>query len=78
MAEKNNPERPVYSVKICHNCGTPLAVTADTCFSCHHKVGDVGKHGKAKKPVDWKAYVVCIFAWVSFFVYIWWAFFLPK
>ncbi len=78
MVEKDKTKKPLYSVKTCYNCGTPLAVNADRCYSCKHKVGEVGKHGIAEKPVDWKAYVVCILAWTAFFLYIWWAFFIPK
>ena len=64
-----------YSIKICHNCGTPLAIYSEECYSCHKKVGEVDKHGKAKKPTDWMSYVICVISWAAFFGYIYWAFF---
>ncbi|MFO7962748.1 MAG: hypothetical protein R6U50_02400 [Desulfobacterales bacterium] len=78
MAINSNKSKPAYSVKTCYNCGTPLAINADTCYSCRSKVGEVGKHGKAKKPVDWKSYIICVLAWTIFILYVRWAFFIPK
>ena len=63
-----------YSIKICHNCGTPLAINAEECYSCHKKVGEVDKEGKAKKPTDWKAYIISAVAWLVFFGFIYWLF----
>ena len=73
MVEKENKNK--YSVKLCYNCGTPLSMNAGKCYSCSHKVGEADRHGKARRPTDWIAYVVCIVAWAVFFAYIWWAFF---
>lgn len=39
------------------------------------KVGNVNKHGIAKKPFDWLAYTICLIAWMGFGFYIWWCFF---
>jgi len=74
MAEQVNPQKN-YSIKICHNCGTPLAINAEECYSCHRKVGEVDGHGKAKRPTDWKSYVIAVISWAAFCGYIYWAFF---
>ena len=29
----------------------------------------------AKKPINWKAYLVCLLSWIVFVLYMWWAFF---
>ncbi len=61
-------------VKRCPECFVTLPLDAKECFSCHSKVGNVDKHGKAKKGVNWISYIICILSWTIFFVYIKWAF----
>jgi hypothetical protein len=68
-------KKNLYSVKVCYNCATPLASDATECYSCQHKVGKVDRQGKARRPTDWLAYIVCIISWAFFFAYVWWAFF---
>jgi predicted amidophosphoribosyltransferase len=64
-----------FSTKKCPYCQTHLPVDAEQCSACGKNVGEVEKHGTARKPTDWISYVVCIVAWIVFIVYIWWAFF---
>ena len=76
--DKFNPEKfdhESFSTKKCPYCQTHLPVDAETCSVCNKKVGEVESHGTARKPTDWRSYVVCIIAWIVFIVYIWWAFF---
>jgi ribosomal protein L40E len=61
-------------VKRCPECFVSLPLDAKECFSCHSKVGQVDKHGKARKGVNWISYIICILSWTIFFVYIKWAF----
>lgn len=63
-----------FTIKKCPYCYTHLAVNAKRCDSCHHKVGAVESTGWAKKPVDWKAYLVAAVAVAVFLSYFWWAF----
>ena len=63
------------ATKKCPYCYTHLPLDVKICFSCKKKVGKVEKHGMAKKPVDWISYIVCLIAWLGFFLYMWWAFF---
>jgi len=64
-----------FSTKKCPYCQTHLPVDAHVCSVCNKKVGKVERYGVARKPTDWISYVVCIIAWIVFFVYVWWAFF---
>ncbi len=68
-------DNPAHATKKCPYCYTHLSLDAKICFSCKRKVGKVEKHGMAKIPVDWISYIVCLIAWLGFFLYIWWAFF---
>lgn len=73
MPAKGNKSK-TYSLKICPECSTRLAVDAKRCFSCHAKVGRVDAGGRAKRPFNWLAYITCFFSWSGLFLYIWWAF----
>jgi len=63
-----------YSLKICPFCSTRLPIGVKRCFSCNAKVGKVDDGGRAKKPINWLAYITCFFAWLALGLYIWWAF----
>ncbi len=60
--------------KICPYCNTSLGLNAVTCSSCSKKVGKRGKHGQAEKPPNYWAYILCLLAWVGFYIYMRWAF----
>ena len=62
-------------VKRCPNCFVNLPIDAHRCYSCNTGVGDVDKHGKARKKINWYSYLACFVAWGSFIFYIKWAFF---
>ena len=61
--------------KKCPECYTYLPGNATQCNVCGIKVGKRGKTGMATKPINWKGYTVCLFAWLAFGLYVWWAFF---
>lgn len=61
--------------KKCPECYTYIPLDATTCPSCKAKVGIVDKHGMATKGTDWVSYLICILAWLTLAVYIWFAFF---
>ncbi len=63
-----------YTTKKCPECFTYVPVKAKVCTACHAKIGDVDERGIAKKPVDIKAYIICIIACLALGFYIWWAF----
>jgi hypothetical protein len=63
-----------YRTKRCPNCNTNLAVTAIRCDGCGRTVGEVNEHGIAKKPFDWKGYLMAVIAVGAFCVFVWWAF----
>ena len=61
--------------KRCPYCSTPMPANSEKCFACGAKVGKLGKFGLAKKPFDWKGYLIFILSFVGLGLYIWWAFF---
>ena len=62
--------------KRCPECFSNLPMNATICPWCNQKVTTkVNKHGHAKKPIDWYAYVACLLSWVAAGFYIWWVFF---
>jgi hypothetical protein len=75
MKKTTRGQKASLAAKRCPYCSTPLPSNAKECFACHAKVGEMDKFGLAKKPFDWKAYLLCILSIVGFGVYIWWAFF---
>ena len=61
--------------KQCPDCLAKMPVKATRCPECGIRVGEMGTDGKAKKPVDWKGYIVSA---ILFFLFAWfvkWAFF---
>jgi hypothetical protein len=60
-----------FSTKKCWECFTHLPLNATVCNVCKKKVGKVNKFGIAEKPTDWKAYVICGFAFLLLFIFIW-------
>jgi len=73
LKEKSGKGRS--QTKKCPDCFTHLSLDATVCPYCKKKVGKVDHQGMAKKPVDWKAYLICLLCWAGFGLYMWWAFF---
>jgi hypothetical protein len=74
MVDSQIGEDFVYSTKRCPECYTYVSLHTTKCPSCNIRLGEVEKHGMAKKTVDWKAYAMAFIAVLGFIIYIWWAF----
>ena len=73
---KNGRENgPTYMTKKCPECFTHLPLKVTSCHVCGQKVGEVDSRGMARKPVDWKAYLISVIAVAALGTFIWWAFF---
>ncbi len=75
---KHNDENAVYISKKCPECYEYIPLDAKVCKSCKTKVGEIDKHGMAKRKTNWEANITAIVAWIIFFLYIWWAFIREK
>lgn len=60
--------------KKCPYCSVTLGLDDTVCFSCKKKVGKSNEHGIAKKPFDWKGYLLSIISIVGLAYFIWFAF----
>ncbi|VFQ44190.1 hypothetical protein [Desulfoluna butyratoxydans] len=64
----------VFPSKRCPYCFASLSLAAETCPSCHKRVGTVDRYGLAKKPINYFGYLAAVM-WAGIFVgYIWFAF----
>jgi hypothetical protein len=61
--------------KQCPDCLEKLPVNAKKCTQCGQRLGKIMPDGKARKPVDWKAYIISAILIWAFVYYIKWAFF---
>ncbi len=64
-----------FDTKRCPECGVDLPLDCRKCPACNIKVGGVDPYGRARSPIDWKAYAVCVLAWLVFAFFVWWGFF---
>ena len=80
MATPNDAESksPTRKMKKCPNCFTYIQLDEKKCPACQSKVGNIGKDGIAKKPVDWMSYFRAVLMWTIFGLYMWWAFLREK
>ena len=61
-------------LKRCPECFAYIALDLKKCPECSQKVGNANKFGIAKKPFNWKGYLITFAAWAILFYFIWWAF----
>ena len=73
--DRTASQEKVHISKKCPECYHYLPLEARRCDACGARVGKVDKYGSARRPTDWKAYLICILAWVSLGLYVRWAFF---
>lgn len=75
--KKTDPsdQKHAYLVKRCPECFISLPIDATRCFWCKARVGRVDRYGKARRPINWYAYLTCILAWAALILYVKWAFF---
>jgi hypothetical protein len=64
-----------FELKRCPYCYVDLPLDVRICPACKQKVGKVDRLGRAKEPIDWKAYSICIVSWIFFVFFVWWGFF---
>jgi hypothetical protein len=62
------------ATKKCPECFTYLPADATVCNSCNAKVGPADERGIAKKPTDWKSYLMAILGFIALGVFVWWSF----
>jgi tRNA(Ile2) C34 agmatinyltransferase TiaS len=65
----------IYATKRCPECSTYVSLDVKKCPKCSTRLGEIEKHGTAKRTVDWTAYIIFLLAFLAFAIYIWWAFF---
>jgi hypothetical protein len=71
---QNRKDQNPYDVKRCPYCSVELPLDAQLCTGCNQKVGKVDRLGRAKEPIDWKAYTICAVSWLLFIFFVWWGF----
>lgn len=75
MTDTHKENRPSFDTKRCPNCSVDLPLNSLKCPGCGLKVGKVDRFGRAKEPIDWKAYAICVVSWILFGFFVWWGFF---
>ncbi len=61
-------------LKRCPECFAYIALNVKRCPECSQRVGVANKFGIAKKPFNWKGYLIAFLAWTALFYFIWRAF----
>jgi len=61
--------------KQCPDCLEKLPLEAKKCTQCSTRLGKIMPDGKARKPIDWIAYIVSAALITVLVYYIRWAFF---
>jgi len=74
-SQRDSEAESSHITKKCPQCFTYIPLDATICPSCKAKVGGVDKHGMASKGTDWGSYLICILAWLTLAIYVWFAFF---
>lgn len=75
MAEKDESrksDKTTHAIKRCPYCGAYLKSAVNRCDGCHRRVGPADRHGTAKKPVDWRAYLSAVVAIGVLGLFIYW------
>jgi len=75
ILKKEQTEKEAITLKRCPKCSANLKIDATECVSCGIKVHGIDEFGKAKRPINWGAYLFTFLAWSGFLLYVWWAFF---
>ncbi len=69
------PVEMLWSYKQCPYCLEKLPLHARKCTQCGERLGKIMPDGKARKPIDWKGYIISAILIGAFIYYIKWAFF---
>lgn len=69
-------DEPVYRpYKQCPDCLSKMPLNATKCPECQISVGEIQPDGKARKPIDWKGYIISALLFALFYFFVRWAFF---
>ena len=69
-------DEPIYRpYKQCPDCLSKMPLAAGKCPDCGITVGEIQEDGKARKPIDWKGYIVSALLFALFYFFVRWAFF---
>lgn len=71
MTRKKKEKKIQFKHKRCPDCFAILKLDETRCTQCKAKVGEVDAVGLAKRPFNWKAYLMFILAGGLFAFYIW-------
>lgn len=71
MAKLDGQQEKGPLLKKCPYCNAYVKVEKRRCSECDARLGAVGRDGIARKPIDWRAYTVCILTWLGLFSYFW-------
>ncbi len=74
MPDDTESKGVIHATKRCPECLNYVPLRTKICPGCKTKLGDVQKHGMAKRKTDWMAYGGFFVAFVALAIYIWWAF----
>jgi len=72
-----SPSKPT-GTKRCPECSVHIPIDAVRCPDCGNRVGQVDKHGVARKAVNYKAYAEMILAFAALGFFVWWFFLKDK
>lgn len=75
MNRNRNRRPPQHPVKKCPECFAYLPLDAQKCHDCGTRLEEVDWLGFAKKPIDWRGYLIAFLVVVAYCVFIWYAFF---
>lgn len=73
--DQNQNKKKAFDLKRCPYCSVEIPLDLRLCPNCKRKVGRVDRLGRAREPVDWKAYTICVVSWLLFGFFVWWGFF---
>ena len=68
------PRRELDPTKKCPYCSTYVKLDADRCDACNRRIGPANPYGMAKKPTNFKSYIIAVLAVAVFAAYLVWGF----
>ena len=74
QGKDKTPRQVVSRTKKCPYCSSYVKLNADRCDACNRRIGPANPYGVAKKPFNFKSYIIAILAVAAFVAYTYWAF----
>ena len=75
MANQKKETGFQHATKRCPECYAYAPLQAKRCPDCNIRLGEVDRHGMAKRTVNWSSYFSAALAIGALAAYFWWAFF---